>query len=87
MPTGPRLKDPERVRTGRLGALTVHAQGKTNVGPARAAWEARIAAEAGIPPDADPAERERRMGHAMRLRMLRLNRARWSKSRNGPEAA
>lgn len=73
-----RPKDPERVRLGRLGALTLHASGKTNTGPARAAWEARLAAEAGIAPDLPANERKRRMDYAIRARMLRLNEARWA---------
>lgn len=74
-----RAKDPERVRSGRLGALTVHARGRTNVGPARAAWEAKLAAE--VDPDGSltPEERERRVGYALRVRMTRLAMARWSK--------
>jgi hypothetical protein len=80
-----RPKNPERVRTGRLGALTLHAAGGTNVGPARAAWLASVAAEAGITDDLPAAERERRLAFAIRARMLRLNAKRWPKS--GPEAA
>jgi len=74
-------KDPERVRLGRLGALTVHARGRTNTGPARAAWEARLAADAGIPDDAPAAERARRMEYALRARMTRLAQARWAKDK------
>ncbi len=77
----PTPKDPIRVRTGRLGALTVHARGRTNTGPARAAWEAQLAAEAGIGDDVTPEERARRMEHALRARMMRLADARWSKHR------
>lgn len=73
----PREKDPERVRLGRLGALTVHARGRTNVGPARDAWRAALAAEFGITDELPPAERERRMRAAMRVRMARLSSARW----------
>ena len=69
------------MRLGRLGALTLHATGKTNTAPARAAYLASVAAEAGIDPDLPPAERARRMGHALRARMIRLNEARWSKTR------
>jgi hypothetical protein len=82
-----RAKDPERVRLGRLGALTLHATGKTNTAPARAAYLAGIAAEAGIEPDLSPEERSRRMSVAMRARMIRLNEARWSKSRNASTVA
>lgn len=73
----PPTKNPERVRLGRLGALTVHAHGRTNTAPARAAWEAKLAAE--VDPDgtltAD--ERQRRVAYAMRIRMTRLAMARW----------
>lgn len=73
-----RTKDPERQRLGRLGALTVHARGRTNVGPARAAWEAQLAGEFGITDELDPSERSARMHAALRVRMSRLARARWS---------
>ena len=78
-----RAKDPERVRLGRLGALTVHARGRTNTAPARAAWEAKLLAE--IDPEGllSGAERERRLGYAMRVRMTHLARARWSKKKAG----
>ena len=78
-----RPKDPERVRNGRLGAHTVHARGRTNTRSARAAWEAALAAEAGITDDLSPAERARRMDHALRARMTRLAMKRWGK-RNAP---
>ncbi len=79
-----RAKNPERVRLGRLGALTVHARGRTNTAPARAAWEATIAAE--VDPDGSlaPAELERRMEYAMRARMTRLAMARWSTRKTAP---
>ena len=72
-------KDPERVRLGRLGALSVHARGRTNTAPARAAWVAKLAAEVGIDETLTPEERARRVGYAMRERMTRLAMARWSK--------
>ncbi len=74
-------KDPERVRLGRLGALTVHARGRTNTGPARAAWEAAMAAEFDIPADLTPEARASRMNAAMRVRMSRLATARWNAKR------
>ena len=49
--TGSTAKDPERQRLGRLGALSGHARGKTNTAPARAAWEAALAAEFGMTSD------------------------------------
>ena len=70
-------KDSTRVRSGRLGALSVHARGRTNTGPARNAWEAKLAAAAGITEDVSPGERERRFKYALRARMIRLNAARW----------
>jgi hypothetical protein len=79
-----RAKDPKRQRLGRLGALTVHARGRTNVGPARAAWEARVAAEFGIDESLDPVDRKRRMDAAMRVRMARLARARWGNRKPAP---
>ncbi len=45
MVSSERQKDQERVRLGRIGALTVHARGRTNVAPAREAWEQALAAE------------------------------------------
>lgn len=73
-------KNPERVRLGRIGALTVHARGRTNTGPARLAWEAALAAEYGISDDLPPDERRRRLVLAMRVRMSNLARARWTKA-------
>lgn len=81
-----RTKDPERQRLGRLGALTVHARGRTNVGPAREAWERALAAEHGIGEDLDPAERERRVQSALRVRMTRLAMARWGNRKAGSES-
>jgi hypothetical protein len=75
----PHRKDPERVRLGRLGALTVHARGRTNTAPARAAWEAAIAAEIDPNGTLSPEELARRMHYAMRERMTRLAMARWGK--------
>ncbi len=69
-----------------MGALSVHTAGKTNTGPARAAWEAKLAAE--VDPDGTltPAELARRMKYALRLRMLRLAEARWAKRRGTTDA-
>lgn len=81
-----RTKDPERVRLGRLGALSVHARGRTNVGPAREASLASLALEFGITDELVPVERERRMQAALRVRMTRLAMARWSKRQTGTRA-
>jgi hypothetical protein len=82
-----RAKDPERVRLGRLGALTVHARGRTNTAPAREAWVAKLQAE--IDPDGSltPDEIARRMQFAMRARMTRLAMARWGPSSQRRAAA
>lgn len=73
----PRRKNPERVRLGRLGALELHSRGLTNVGPARAAWEAKLRADAGIDDSLTPQEAKRRTELALRARMTRLAMARW----------
>jgi hypothetical protein len=79
-----RQKDPERQRLGRLGALTVHARGRTNTGPARVAWEAGLAAEFGITDELSEGERQKRLEAAMRVRMARLAMTRWQKRTAGP---
>lgn len=57
---------------GRMGAHTVHAQGKTNTAPARAAFDARFERE--VDPDGvlTPFERAKRAEHARRLHFTRL---------------
>lgn len=77
-------KNPERVRLGRLGALSVHARGRTNTAPARAAWEAKLAAEVDPEGTLAPAELERRLGYAMRERMTRLAMKRWAMKKAAP---
>ena len=71
-------KNPERVRTGRLGALTVHARGRTNTASGSRRLGGAVAAEFGIGDDLD---RRARAAHGCRdaVRMVRLARARWSK--------
>lgn len=71
------MKDPQRVRLGRLGALTCHALGHTNTKPAREAWEQALAAEYGITHETTPEERDRRLRLAMKARMTQLARTRW----------
>jgi hypothetical protein len=75
-------KNPERVRLGRLGALVLHASGKTNTRPATDAWRAKIAAE--VDPDGSltAAERERRAQYALRARMTRLAMRRWDRAKD-----
>jgi hypothetical protein len=81
-----RTKDPARVRLGRLGALTVHARGRTNTVPAREAWEARLRESFGIGPDLEPNEIERRERAAMRVTMTRLAQARWGNRKAAAES-
>ncbi len=66
------LSREQRRLNGRIGALKVHAQGKTNTGPARRAFDARFEAE--VDPDGvlEPAERARRADLARRLYFGRL---------------
>lgn len=77
--TEARQKDPERVRLGLMGALTTHARGHTNTGPARLALLAKFDREVDPNNTLDPGERERRAKYALRLHMLRLNAKRWPK--------
>ena len=81
--TDQRTKDPERVRTGRLGGLTTAARGAHVTVPGRRAWEAALAAEYGITDDLPEPERRRRMDAALRLRMSRMARARWGNRKAG----
>jgi hypothetical protein len=62
----------ERSMRGRIGAAVLHSQGKTNTGPARAAFNARFERE--VDPDSllDPVERARRAEHARRAHFQRL---------------
>ncbi len=60
----------ERRLAGKIGALRVHSQGRTNTGPARAAFAQRF--YDGIPDDLPPAERDRRAGFARRLYFAEL---------------
>ena len=72
-------KDPERVRLGRLGALVLHASGKTNTHAATQAWQAKLAAEVDPTGTLSEGVRERRVQFALRARMTRLAMARWAK--------
>lgn len=66
------LSAKERVMRARIGALSMHAQGKTNTGPARRAYMARF--ERGVDPEGrlDPVERARRAALAHRAHMTKL---------------
>ena len=73
------MTDPKRQQFGRMGAHTIHAQGKTNTGPATAAFEAKFERE--VDPDGvlSPAELAKRVKHAKSLYYLRLAQRRWGK--------
>ena len=60
----------QRSLAARLGAYRMHAAGKTNTQPARAAFEARF--YAGIPEDLPPAERDRRASFARQAHFTEL---------------
>ena len=60
----------QRSLRGRLGAHLMHARGRTNTGPARAAFNARF--YAGIPEDLPQAERDRRAEHARKAHFAKL---------------
>jgi hypothetical protein len=66
-------KSSDRVLTARIAAAAMHAQGKTNTGPARAALRDRY--EQQVDPDGilSPDERAKRVAHARRADMLRLS--------------
>lgn len=72
----PRVKDPIRVQTGRLGALRLHASGKTNTSPARVAFMARFDRQVDPANELDPVERHKRATYALREHMARLSMAR-----------
>ncbi|PXY16488.1 hypothetical protein [Prauserella flavalba] len=62
----------QRALRARIGAHAMHAQGKTNTGPARAAfadrWEKQVDPEGVLSPD----ERARRAHHAMKAHFSRM---------------
>lgn len=62
-----------RSQAGRLGAASLHAQGKTNTRPATQAFLARFERE--VDPDGvlPPAVRAKRAQHALKAHMTRLS--------------
>jgi hypothetical protein len=62
----------QRVLRGRLGALALHAQGRTNTSAARRAFLDRFQDEVDPNRVLDPDERERRAAFARRAHMTRL---------------
>jgi hypothetical protein len=65
-------KDPVRVRTGRIGALTVHSRGRTNTGPARQVFIAKLEAQVDPNRELDADERAKRVEYALRVHMTKL---------------
>lgn len=78
------LSPKERTLRARIGALSLHAQGKTNTGPATAAFNAKF--YAGIPDDLPPEERDRRAALARKAHMTKLSLAR-SRARTATDQA
>ena len=64
---------------GRMGAHSVHARGKTNTAPARAALEAKFADQVDPERVLPEAERAERIKHAKSLHYTRLSQKRWAK--------
>lgn len=62
----------DRIMRARLAAYSLHAQGKTNTGPAKAAFDARFEHE--VDPDGvlSPAERSKRAAAARKAYFTRL---------------
>jgi len=71
--------DMNHSQSGRMGAHSIHAQGKTNTVPARAALEAKFRAEVDPEGKISPAELEKRVKHAKALHYARLSAKRWAK--------
>ena len=60
-----------------MGAHSLHAQGKTNTAPARAAMEAKFRAEVDPEGKLSPAELEKRVRHAKSVYYARMSAKRW----------
>jgi hypothetical protein len=61
-----------KAQAGRLGALTIHAQGKTNTTPAKEAFLSRFEREVDPLGQLDPADRARRAAFARKAYFGRL---------------
>ena len=64
-----------------MGAHSVHAQGKTNTAPARAALDAKFEREVDPEGRLPPEELAKRVEHAKSLYYARMSAKRWSKKR------
>ncbi len=62
----------ERSMRSRIGALTAHARGSTNTGPARAAFLSKFEREVDPGGTLEPTERARRAEYARRAHFTRL---------------
>lgn len=70
------LSPSERKLRARIGALSLHAQGKTNTGPATAAFKAKFYDQVDPDRTLPEAERDRRAGLARQAHMTKLSLAR-----------
>jgi hypothetical protein len=66
------LTPAERSLHSRLAAHSLHAQGKTNTAPARAAFMAKFEDEVDPERVLPPSERAKRADHAMKAHMARI---------------
>lgn len=65
----------QRILRARIAAHRMHAAGKTNTAPARAAFDERFVNEVDPERKLSPAERAKRVEHARRAYFLRLSAA------------
>ena len=62
----------QRILRARIGAYSLHAQGRTNTGPARAAFLAKFEAEVDPDNKLPPQERQRRAAAARKAHFAKL---------------
>lgn len=72
------MKDPQRVRIGRMGAHALHARGLTNTEPARKALAEKFYDEVDPDRTLSEDEREKRAAHAKSLYYSRIASKRWA---------
>lgn len=72
------MKDPKKVRSGRMGAHSIHARGLTNTAPARAAMEQKFLDQVDPDRTLTEDEREKRLAHAKSLHYSRMIAKRWA---------
>ncbi len=66
-------------QSGRMGAHSVHARGRTNTAPARAALDRKFELEVDPNGVLSPEELAKRVAHAKSLHYSRISAKRWSK--------